>query len=286
MFGQLLQVSGFGTLCAVVACGGAALLLRQAACPDSFASDWVMKRHASLRVGLAFVRAEISAGQVLGFQAGALLVGLVGLGAGFPALGLCLLGALLPPVLLERARRERVRKIESQVEGWLAGLSRALESAPSLGEAIQVSETMCDAPLREEIGLITREMQLGRSLERALSAFEERARSRTLTLALSTLRVGRSTGGDLPRVLRTASASLRELARLEGVIRAKTAEGRAQAWVISCVPVPLYFGIQLSDPDYFRPLEETVTGHILLGVAVLLWILAGFFARQILAVRI
>lgn len=94
------------------------------------------------------------------------------------------------------------------------------------------------------------------------------------------------TGGDLPNVLRTAAASLREMERLEGVVRTKTAEGKAQAWVISFIPIPLYFGIQMSDPNYFLPLEETVLGHVLLGVAVLCWLLAGFLARRILAVQI
>lgn len=191
-----------------------------------------------------------------------------------------------PPFLLRQMKHRRVQSIERQIEGWLGSLARALEAAPSLGEALEVSATMSDAPLSEELEVVLSEMHLGRPLDRALSAWGKRVGSRTLTLALATLQVGRATGGGLPEVLRSAGAALAELERLEGVIRTKTAEGKVQAWMVSLMPVPVYFGILLSDPHYFRPLEESAIGHVLLAVAVTFWIVAIFSARKILAVRV
>ena len=43
---------------------------------------------------------------------------------------------------------------------------------------------------------------------------------------------GRQVGGNLPKVLETTAHTLREMKRLEGVIRTKTADGRMQLWVI------------------------------------------------------
>jgi tight adherence protein B len=235
---------------------------------------------------LMFVRAGISGRAFLATQGLLILLGLVLCTFNTSAAAAFLFGAAIPIPLLKSARKRRVAALEKQIETWLTGLSRCLEAAPSLGEAIEASIMMCDAPMREEIKLVDNEIRLGRPIDRALSEWANRVNSRTLTMALATLQVGRETGGQLGEVLKSAAGSLREMARLEGVVRTKTAEGKAQAWVISIVPVPLYFAVKASDPDYFLPLESTATGHLLLAIAVSLWIAATFSARKILAVQI
>jgi tight adherence protein B len=165
-------------------------------------------------------------------------------------------------------------------------LARALDAAPSLGDAIEASINACDDPLREELVVVVGEMHLGHSVLQVLGHWEQRVRSRTLSMAIMTLQLGRETGGPLSDLLKNAAASLREMDRLEGLVRSKTAEGRAQAWVISAVPIPLYFAVTMGDPRYFLALETTPLGQLLLALAVGLWICAGLSARSILAVRI
>lgn len=191
-----------------------------------------------------------------------------------------------PKVWLRRARTRRVAAIEQQIEGWMGALGRALEAAPSLGEALIASAEMTAAPLRDELVQVDNEMKLGKPLVAALGDLKLRVGSRTLALSLAALEVGQATGGRLPEILRRTADSLREMTRLEGVLRTKTAEGRSQAWVISAMPVPLYLGVRASDPTYFLPLETTPMGHLLLALAVLLWIAAGWVARRILAVEL
>lgn len=235
---------------------------------------------------LIFLRASVGPAFVLSAQFLLIASGLIllkfhlyfGLGVVTLGLGISRFIAVL--------RRRRVRRLEQQVEGWLATLARALEAAPSLGEAVEVSAAMSDVPLRDELDVVVSQLHLGRPLDRALTAFGQRVGSRTLALALSTLQVGRATGGGLPDVLRSAAAALAELERLEGVVRTKTAEGKVQAWTISVIPLPVYFAVRASDPDYFAPLEHTGMGHILTTVAVCFWLVAIFSARKILAVRI
>jgi tight adherence protein B len=243
-------------------------------------------RLRQLHEDLSFLRASFSTTSLLIVSAALLLVG--ALLCLFQAwIGLLLLGgALLPFFLSGPLRRKRVARLESQIEGWLSALARALESSPSLGEALEVSASVCDAPLSEELEVVINELRLGRPLDVALRAWSKRVESRTLSLALTTLLVGRQTGGRLPQVLKTAAASLREMERLDGVVRTKTAEGKAQTWVISAIPGPLIVAVHFSNPDYFRPFETTMAGHLLAALAAVLWLCAAFSARKILAVQI
>ena len=191
-----------------------------------------------------------------------------------------------PHFCIRRARVRRSEAIGRQVEGWMVILGRALEAAPSLGEAIEVSVGMSEAPLRDELRVVVSEMNLGTPLDEALANWDERVKSTVLSLALGTIKIGRQTGGRLGEVLTTSAESLREMERLEGLIRTKTAEGRAQAWVIGIVPFPLYFVVKWGDPEYFRPFETTALGHVLVGSAAILWVAAILSAKKILAVRI
>lgn len=249
-------------------------------------ADRFRRYESYLRRELIFVRAGITPrgfviGQLLGVACAAAL--------SLTAPVLCLLPlllAVLAPLVLKSARKKRIEHLEQQIEGWLTSVARSLEAAPSLGEALEASIATCDAPMREEIEQLDNEIRLGRPIDQALSEWSERVSSRILTMAVATLLVGRETGGQISEVLRSAAASLREMERLEGVVRTKTAEGKGQAWVISIVPFPLYFGVKASDPSFFLALEQTATGHLLLGIAAVLWIGAILSARKILAVQI
>ena len=274
--------------CALVSSIGLAVFVRAVANGDVLTS-WTQKLNdyrRNLHRTLAFVRSDWSAERVVQVQGvltlGALLGSLQVLGA-----VLLLIPILFGPIIFfEAARSRRVRAIEQQVESWMGSLARALEAAPSLGEAVEATIMASASPMRQEIELLVREMKLGRSLERALTAWEERVNSEVLSLALSTLQIGRQTGGSLPEVLKGAAAALREMERLQGVIRTKTAEGKAQSYLIGALPIPLFLLMNWSDPKHFDPLRYTPVGNVLVAIAAALWIAALLAAKKILAVRI
>jgi tight adherence protein B len=200
--------------------------------------------------------------------------------------GACLLVSVLVLPVLRRLRARRVMRLNRQLDGWLLAISGTLEATPSLGEALRASLVLVERPLRDELQEMQHELDFGRPLRDALTGLGWRAGSQPLQAVLGALEVGRGAGGELPEVLRNLSVALRELSRLQDVLRAKTAEGRAQAFAIALVPLPLYFGVRYVDADYFRPLETTAIGHLLLVAVVVLWASALLLARRILAVAL
>lgn len=194
--------------------------------------------------------------------------------------------ALAPTALLERKVAERIGRIEQQIEPWLVAIANSLKASPSLGEAIRSSTKLIEAPLAQEVELLVREVELGMPLDRALDQMAERIHSSTLSGATLALRIARQSGGNLPALLENAAAALRELGRLEGVVRTKTAEGKAQALVIGLIPVPMIGGIHWMDPHFFAPLASTFAGNLVVAAAAALWALAILLARKILAVDV
>jgi tight adherence protein B len=155
-----------------------------------------------------------------------------------------------------------------------------------LGDAISSTVTLIDAPMRDEVEMVMKENALGMPLDDALERMAVRSGSRVVRAAITTLKVARNTGGNLPQTLRTASDTLREMARLEGVVRTKTADGRAQSFAISCLPIPIYFGIEYMMPGYYDPMRESLIGHAVFAAVGILWVGAAFLSHKILAVDI
>lgn len=237
---------------------------------------------------LRFLRSSWRAEHVL-----VLVCGLIAVVAGtafalkqWPLVIVIPLVALAPTALLERKVAERVGRIEQQIEPWLVAIANSLKASPSLGEAIRSTTTLIEAPLAEEVELLVREGELGTPLDRALDQMAERIHSSTLSGAVLALRIARQSGGNLPKLLENAASALRELGRLEGVVRSKTAEGKAQALVIGLIPVPMIGGIHWMDPHFFAPLASTFVGHLVVAGAAALWAMAIVLARKILAVDV
>ncbi|MGE5786847.1 MAG: type II secretion system F family protein, partial [Myxococcales bacterium] len=194
--------------------------------------------------------------------------------------------ALGPKVYLERLSAKRVTEVEAQIEPWLVAIANGLKASPSMGESIAASVSLLSAPMSEEVALMVKEYELGTALDRAVEQFAKRVGSRTLAGAVLALQVARNSGGNLPEMLENAALALRELARLEGVVRTKTAEGKAQAFVIGAIPVPMVVGIHLIDRHFFDPLVATFAGHLVIGAAVALWASAIVLASKILDVDV
>jgi tight adherence protein B len=197
-----------------------------------------------------------------------------------------LLIALAPTVYLESERKKRVLLIENQLDSFLLALANALKATPSIGAAFGGILTVIDEPMKSEVDLALKEMKVGSTLDQALLHMASRVGSRQLDSALSSLLIGRQVGGNLPKVLETTATTLREMKRLEGVIRTKTADGRMQLWVIGAMPLVFIVGFGVMWPGYFDPLTMSLTGYAIIGFVAVAWVAALILARNVLAVDI
>jgi tight adherence protein B len=138
----------------------------------------------------------------------------------------------------------------------------------------------------EELHLALKEMRLGNTLDQALLNMAGRIQSLQLDAALSGILIGRQVGGDLAKILETTADTLREMARLQGVVRAKTAEGKAQLGVLAAFPAVILFLFDTVSPGYFAPLSGSFVGYLIVIVAVAFWIASLVLARKVLSVDV
>ena len=200
--------------------------------------------------------------------------------------GVALAVLIVPAWLLSRAFERRLLLLTDQLDETLTALANALRTMPNLGDALSYLKKHLEPPMGEEIGDVMAEVRLGRPLDEALTSLACRLDIPGLHAAVAAAIMGRKTGGDLSGILEETARSIREMARLEGVIRTKTAEGRSQALVMGLIPPFLTVALHKIDPTWLEPLWHDPIGWILLGIAAMLEISAVALIRKIMAVDI
>ena len=274
----------------LAACAGvcAALALR-----DLFARD-LLVRGARLARGLAdLVEVVVTLGRE-GRDPGAaerrrLL--LAGAGAAFLAgwvltgpLGGAALGAGGPWLVARelRARRERFRRaVDAGVPELALAIADALAGGHSLRGALAEATVSVDGAAGHELRRSCAELAVGASTEDALEALRGRVRSPRLDTVVAACILQRRAGGDLARLLRESARAMEEASRLEGELRAATAQARFTGMLV--VGLPLGGGVlaELASPGWFAGLWGSFLTAWLVGVALVLQLAAALLIRRL-----
>jgi tight adherence protein B len=194
--------------------------------------------------------------------------------------------AVGPVVYLMNQRSQRVARLELQVDGFILALANSIKTVPSPSAALQAVVPILHNPTRQEIERVVAEMRVGNTLEQGLLNMSARVGSRTVDSALSSVLVGLQVGGNLPAVLETTAAAIREMNRLDGVVKTKTSEGRAQLWVLAIFPFAICGAFNWVTPGYFDILQESFAGYCVIALAMTFWVGSLLVALKVLKVDI
>jgi tight adherence protein B len=239
------------------------------------------KRIDELSQGLAvlfFVVAFLLSGN-LRTLSGAGLGLLVALPAG-------VLGLKAPRFILRIMKQRRLQRFNDQLVDALITMSNSLRAGFSILQSFEGIVQERQSPIAEEFGMFLHKTRVGVEFEKALSEMEARVASEDLTLMVRAIETARLTGGNLTEVFEKIAETIRERVRIQGRIRALTAQGRMQAIIVGALPVLLLFAMTMLDPRMMIGFMTSKAGITLLIIGVLLEIAGVYFVRKIVKVDI
>jgi tight adherence protein B len=193
---------------------------------------------------------------------------------------------LLPRLLFRWMRMRRRRQFEEQLPDALLMLSGGLKAGAGLSSAIAQLVVEAPAPLGQEFSLMLREQKLGVTLEQSLNNLHRRMPTQTTILVVSAMRIANETGGGLAETLERTSNTIRSRLQMEGKIRALTAQGKLQAWVVGFLPIVLLLILQRMEPEAMALLWTTRIGWGALFALVFLEFMGIFVIRKIIAIDV
>ena len=202
--------------------------------------------------------------------------------------------ALLVPscVLLAAAvylSRERVREqdlLRDQVPDALRCMEACLHAGLSLPQAFaEVAEEM-EAPAKELFSRVSRDLDLGFSVEQSLSRFRDSSEIEELAFVAMALDVQYVCGGNAKPVLQSAEDSIARSLDLRRLLRVQTAQARFSAQIVSVMPMFLLAIVSVVSPGFLNPFFESATGLALLVVAAGMQVVGILLVKRTLEIEV
>ncbi len=199
----------------------------------------------------------------------------------FGALGAAFLMAG-PWWLVRRMAERRRGRIEDQLADAMVTLANAVRAGLSLAQAMEILASQCPKPLSEEFRQIVGEYNLGKPLEQTLREAKTRLKSENFALFAAAILASHESGGRLNETVERIASSVLEMQRLERKVQSETAQARKSAIYMALAPALILLVYYFIDPDNTMLLFTIVPGQIILAAAVVLNVIAYFWAQVIL----
>lgn len=191
-----------------------------------------------------------------------------------------------PFIFLKTRGQERSRQIGQNLPDALNSIANALRSGFSLLQSLEATAKQTPGALGQEFERTLSEARVGVPIDEALQNMSRRAHSPDLELVVTAIQIQRQVGGNLAEVLDRIQSTIRDRVRLQGEVRALTAQGRLSSFIVGLMPVGL-LGIMLAlSPTFVTPLFTTPTGHLLLILATILEVMGFVFLRRIVRIEV
>ena len=185
---------------------------------------------------------------------------------------------------LSRSIRIRRQKFVNQLGDCLMMVANALRAGFSFMQAMELVSREMDAPLGSEFRKVIGEMNVGSSLEKALSNMSKRMESSDFDLVVTAVLIQRQVGGNLSQILDTISDTIRERIRMKAEILTLTAQGRFSGLILLALPFVVCGFIMVMNPGYLQPMLSSTAGKIALLLGMILEFIGYVVIKRIVSI--
>ncbi|MFJ2465653.1 type II secretion system F family protein [Pseudomonas sp. NPDC087615] len=178
---------------------------------------------------------------------------------------------VLPPVAVRlyvswRYQR-RLRRMIEQLPQLLDYTVRSLKSGRTLADAVLGGIEASEEPLKNAMGRVQRNVQLGVSLPDAVSDLAELYERDEFRLFALGLKVNHRYGGNASELLENLIKMIRERDQAARQLRAMTGETRLTAWVLGLLPIAMAGYFLMANPVYLVAMWHDPSGQRMLATA-------------------
>jgi tight adherence protein B len=194
--------------------------------------------------------------------------------------------ASMPAILLVRARKARLLRIEQQLPEAADFLARAMRAGHSFTNVLQMVGSELPQPLSNEFRLVHEEINYGVPLNDALHSLAERIPLTDLRYLVIAVVIQRESGGNLAEILGNISHIIRERLKLIGKVRTLSAEGRMSAWVLGLLPFAMMAFMLAVNPIYVSILWTDPLGIEMLWAGAGMMVVGILWIRRVVHLRV
>jgi tight adherence protein B len=185
----------------------------------------------------------------------------------------------LPRWFVGKMTKRRQSKFVSQLATAIDVIVRGVKSGLPLNECLQVIARESPEPLAREFRDVVEQQRLGVPLGDCLERMCERMPLPEVRFLAIVIAIQQQAGGNLSEALSNLAGVIRDRQMLALKVKALSAEAKASALVLGCLPPGVMSMVYMSSPDYIMPLFTTKPGNFML-LAGAVWMSIGIFIMR------
>lgn len=192
---------------------------------------------------------------------------------------------VLPKIYITYKQKKYIKQYYNSLVDFLESIISNLKSGLSIIKSFQVYSQMDKGPAGNEISVVLKNVEFGKTLQESLSELSERIPLRENQIIIFAIINSIETGGNITEILENVLETIRKRGELNREIKALTSQGILSGLIVGLLPLLLVFVLLFIDPYFINPLFTTTIGNILLIVAVSMEIIGAFFIKKIVDIR-
>jgi tight adherence protein B len=177
---------------------------------------------------------------------------------------------------LKQLAKKRQAKMTEQLPQVLETMASALRAGSPVLECFRTLSETAPEPIKVEFkrGLVS--LQLGKPFRDTMNEMSYRIRTPDFRLLTQAIFISQDVGGNLADVVACIADAIRERFKLRDFLNSLTAQGKATAMFIGCLPYGITLMTYLATPGYMVPFLNNGIAR-LVCIALVLWELVGFW---------
>jgi tight adherence protein B len=177
-------------------------------------------------------------------------------------------------------------RFDNQMVDITYAMKNALKAGLTLQGAMQLIAAEFQPPASEQFTIALREIQLGGTVEQALTHLEQRMPNPEMRILVNAVEILRQTGGNMIETFENVTETLKNRKRVEGKIKTLTAQGRMGAIILCAMPFVMALMLYFLNREYIAPLFNTLLGNIILTIALLLVATGWWIIQKITTIEV
>jgi tight adherence protein B len=177
---------------------------------------------------------------------------------------------------LNQVAKNRQARMTEQLPQSLETMVSALRAGSPIMEAFKVLAETAPDPIKSEFkrGLVS--LQLGKPFRDVMNEMSYRIRTPDFRLLTQAIFISQDVGGNLADVVAVIAEAIRERFKLRDFLNALTAQGKATAMFIGCLPYGITLMTYIATPGYIVPFLNHPIARLVM-IALVCWEGVGFW---------
>lgn len=193
---------------------------------------------------------------------------------------------MLPFLYIYSKKKQRMNKCERQLPDAMDLIARALRAGHSFASGLRMVADELGDPIGTEFDKALNEINFGVAVPEAMKGLANRIDCPDLKFFVISVIVQRETGGNLAEILENIAHLVRERFKLQGRVRALSAEGRLSAVIMIAIPFVMALVLYLVNPEYLGLLFTDPIGKRMVTFAILMMIVGIVVMKKMIHIRV